>query len=72
MPAAMYWEGPSPSGEPDTSSGSSSGGSSSPSGGDRNCSDCVSQSEAQEYFDGPDGGDGLDADDDGEACESLP
>lgn len=39
-----------------------------------NCSDFETQAEAQDYFDenGPGDPEGLDEDDDGEACETLP
>jgi hypothetical protein len=47
------------------------------SGGDKNCSDFATHAEAQSYFDSKGGSpsnnvDGLDADHDGIACESLP
>lgn len=48
-----------------------------PSSGDKNCSDFKTQKEAQDYFNSKGGSasnnvDGLDADHDGIACESLP
>ena len=45
-----------------------------PDGPDRNCSDFDTQDEAQEFFEAAGPGDphGLDADDDGIACETLP
>ncbi len=45
-----------------------------PDGPDVNCDDFDSQAEAQAFFEAAGPGDphGLDADDDGEACETLP
>jgi len=42
--------------------------------GDKDCSDFATHREAQEFFESADSGDphGLDRDDDGIACETLP